>query len=389
MTNAKHKNPSGHFIETVAFDETVRAFIPDDLPPDINLAAPDILRRLTEANRALGRLDGIKDLLPNPDLFLYFYVRKEALLSSQIEGTQSSFSDLLLFESEEIPRAPLDDVSEVSNYVKAMNLGLERLQTLPLSTRLLKEIHAVLMQGVRGKNKNPGEFRRSQNWIGGTRPGRAQFVPPPPNKVIALMSDLEKFIQADTLSEVPLIKAAIAHVQFETIHPFLDGNGRLGRLLITLMLCDSKTLHDPLLYLSLYLKSRRSTYYDLLSRVRTDGAWQDWLIFFLDGVIETSAQAYKTAQALRTLFEADMQDVKALGRASDSVMRVLSVMQKRPIANVKTLSRMSGLTPPTVRSALSKLIKQGIVIQPGDAMRDKHYIYKETLKILEQGTDPL
>jgi len=390
MTRRKvDKTPSGHYVETVAFGETVRAFVPDNLPPDIELGEPRLLRRLTEANRALGRLDGIKDLLPNPDLFLYFYVRKEALLSSQIEGTQSSFSDLLLFEADETPRVSADDVSEVSNYVSAMNLGLRRLNDLPLSTRLLKEMHAVLMQGVRGENKNPGEFRRSQNWIGGTRPGRAQFVPPPPDQVTALMSDLEKFIHADILSEAPLIKAALVHVQFETIHPFLDGNGRLGRLLIALMLVESESLSAPLLYLSLYLKSRRTEYYDLLTKVRFESAWTEWLVFFLDGVVETSEQAFQTAGRLRELFETDLVRVKEIGRASDSALRVLTEMQKRPIATVRILSDASGLTPPTVRSALSRLIELGMISQPGDAQRDKVYFYDGVLGILEQGTEPL
>ena len=390
MTRRKtNKIPSGHYVETVAFGETVRAFVPDNLPPEIDLGEPRLLRRLTEANRALGRLDGIKDLLPNPDLFLYFYVRKEALLSSQIEGTQSSFSDLLLFEADETPRVSTDDVSEVSNYVSAMNLGLRRLNELPLSTRLLKEMHAVLMRGVRGENKNPGEFRRSQNWIGGTRPGRAQFVPPPPDQVTALMSDLEKFIHADILSEAPLIKAALVHVQFETIHPFLDGNGRLGRLLIALMLVESESLSAPLLYLSLYLKSRRTEYYDLLTKVRFESTWTEWLVFFLDGVVETSEQAFQTAGRLRELFETDLARVKDIGRASDSALRVLTEMQKRPIATVRILSDASGLTPPTVRSALLRLIELGMISQPGDAQRDKVYVYDGVLGILEQGTDPL
>ena len=224
MTDSNNIELSGKYVETIAFGETVKAFVPDSLPPNLNLASPNLLRRLTEANRAIGRLDGIKDMLPDPDLFLYFYVRKEALVSSQIEGTQSSFSDLLLFEAGEIPSVPADDVGKVTNYVAAMNLGLERLKSIPLSSRLLRELHAVMMRGVRGESKNPGEFRRSQNWIGGLRPGKAHFVPPPPHQVAELMSDLEKFIHADTLAEAPLVKAALAHVQFETIHPFLDGN---------------------------------------------------------------------------------------------------------------------------------------------------------------------
>ncbi len=242
------------------------------------------------------------------------------------------------------------------------------------------------MQGVRGQTKSPGEFRRSQNWIGGTRPGR---VPPPPDKVPELMSDLEKFIHADTLSEAPLIKAALVHVQFEAIHPFLDGNGRLGRLLIAMMLIDSKTLSTPMLYLSLYLKSRREQYYDLLSKVRFESAWEEWLTFFLDGVIETSEQAYLTAQNLLALFEQDAERVKQIGRTSDSTLRVYIELKQYPITNVSVISKVSGLTPPTVRSALNRLIDMQIVTQPGNALRDKIYYYDEMLTILEQGTDPL
>ena len=381
--------PSGHYVETVAFDESVRAFVPYPLPPALNLASPALLKRLSDANRALGRLDGIKDLLPNPDLFLYFYVRKEALLSSQIEGTQSSFSDLLLFEADETPEVSVDDVGEVTNYVAAMNLGLERLNTLPISSRLIRELHAVLMRGVRGEHKSPGEFRRSQNWIGGTRPGNARFVPPPPNKVEELMSDLEKFIHADELAEAPLIKAALVHVQFETIHPFLDGNGRLGRLLIALMLVESGALQSPLLYLSLYLKARRDDYYALLSKVRFEGAWDEWLMFFLEGVSETSEQAYRTAQLLLAQFTDDEQRIKTLGRPADSALRVYAELKSRPIATVRALANLTGLSPPTVRSSLGRLIDLGTVTQPGDEKRDKIYVYRPVLRILEQGTDPL
>lgn len=389
MKDSANTELSGKYIETIAFGETVKAFVPDPLPPNLNLASPHLLRRLTEANRALGRLDGIKDMLPDPDLFLYFYIRKEALVSSQIEGTQSSFSDLLLFEADEMPSVPADDVGEVTNYVAAMNLGLERLKSIPLSSRLLRELHAVMMRGVRGESKNPGEFRRSQNWIGGLRPGKAHFVPPPPNQVAELMSDLEKFIHADTLAEAPLVKAALAHVQFETIHPFLDGNGRLGRLLIALMLCESGALSAPLLYLSLYLKSRRDEYYELLSKVRFKSGWDEWLAFFLDGVVETSEQAYLTAKRLLSLFEKDAQKIREMGRASDSALRVHAELQKRPIANVRLISEWSGLTPPTVRSALTRLIDAGIVTQPGNALRDKIYSYHAALSILELGTEPL
>jgi len=256
------------------------------------------------ANRALGRLDGLTTLLPEPSLFLYFYVRKEALLSSQIEGTQSSLSDLLLYEIEEVPGVPLDDVQEVSRYVAALNHGLARLKNgFPLSLRLIREIHKVLLSGGRGSEREPGEFRRSQNWIGGTRPGNALFVPPPPIEVMPCLGDLENFLHDRPERTPVLIKAALSHVQFERIHPFLDGNGRLGRLLITILLCAEGALSEPLLYLSLYFKTHRQVYYDLLQQVRIEGDWEEWLRFFLEGVKVTSEQASSAAIRLLKLFE--------------------------------------------------------------------------------------
>ena len=280
--------------------EGYSAFVPAPLPPDPPIRIdPRTQDLLDEANQALGRLDGVTLLLSDPGQFLYSYVRKEAVLSSQIEGTQSSLSDLLLFENEAAPGVPLDDVEETSNYIAAMNHGLQRIESgeLPLSNRLLREVHALLMSGVRGGDKAPGEFRRSQNWLGGTRPGNARFVPPPATEVMAAMSDLEKFLHDDPDPTPILVKAALAHVQFETIHPFLDGNGRVGRLLITLLLCSEKVLQQPLLYLSLYFKQHRDAYYDHLQRVRTEGAWEDWLAFFLEGVIAVAARQRKPLDA--------------------------------------------------------------------------------------------
>jgi len=250
-------NRAGEFVETAVGGERVRAFIPPVLPPDPPLELDRFYGLIEEANRALGRLDGVTSILPDTPLFLYMYVRKEALLSSQIEGTQSSLSDLLLFESNEAPGVPLDDVEEVSNYVAAMNYGLERLRDgFPLSLRLIKEIHGVLLAKGRGATKQTGEFRRSQNWIGGTRPGNATFVPPPPDKVMDCMSDLEKFIYAEEPSLPVLVQAALIHVQFESIHPFLDGNGRLGRLLITFLLCAKGVLKEPSGYISIYSQNQ-------------------------------------------------------------------------------------------------------------------------------------
>jgi Fic family protein len=277
------------------------AFIPAPLPPKPPLRIDAAMQALfDEANQALGRLDGVTLLLPDPGQFLYSYIRKEAVLSSEIEGTQSSLSDLLRFENEAVPGVPIDDVEETINYVAARH-GLQPIDSgeLPLSNRLLREVHARLMAGVRGGERAPGEFRRSQNCLGGTPPGNARFVPPPPHEVPGAMSALEKFLHDDPEPTPILVKAALAHVQFETIHPFPDGNGRVGRLLITLLLCAEKVLQQSLLYLSLYFKQHRDAYYDHLQHVRTEGAWEEWLAFFLEGVIGVANSAIITARRIR------------------------------------------------------------------------------------------
>lgn len=289
----------GQYVKgSIVAGEHYSAYVPCALPPNPPLDLTEIYPLLDQANAALGRLDGMSMVLPDPALFLYMYIRKEAVLSSQIEGTQSSLSDLLLFENAEAPGVPIDDVTEVSCYVAAMNYGLERLKEFPLSLRLLREIHAKLMANARGGNKQPGEFRTSQNWIGGSRPGNARFVPPPPERLMDCLGALEKFLHDDTVKLPVLVKAALAHVQFETIHPFLDGNGRLGRLLITFMLCVEGLLKEPMLYLSLYLKTNRQAYYNHLQSVRETGDWEAWIKFFLQGVVETATQATDTARAM-------------------------------------------------------------------------------------------
>jgi Fic family protein len=293
----------GTFVSNSVGGETVRAYVPSPLPPVPPLDISALLGKIEMANRELGRLDGVATVLPSTDLFIWMYVRKEALLSSQIEGTQSSLADLLLFESDGTTFVPSDDVREVSNYVGAMEHGLARLREgFPLSLRLIRELHEKLLSSGRGASKQPGEFRTSQNWIGGTRPGNALFVPPPPDRLIDCLGDLEKFLHQREPYPV-LIRAALAHVQFETIHPFLDGNGRLGRLLITLMLCEDGALIQPTLYLSLYLKTHRQRYYDLLQIVREKGDWEAWVAFFLEGVASTSWQGFVTAQKLLALFD--------------------------------------------------------------------------------------
>jgi Fic family protein len=359
------------------------------LPPFPPLDLSRVLALIERANQALGRLDGMTAVLPSARLFVFMYVRKEALLSSQIEGTQSSLSDLLLFENEEVPFVPLDDVQEVSNYIAAMNHGLKRLAAgFPLSLRLIKEMHRELLSRGRGSSKQPGEFRRSQNWIGGTRPGNAAFVPPPPEHVSTCMGDLERFLHERTTYPA-LIRAALAHVQFETIHPFLDGNGRLGRLLITLMLCEEGALKEPILYLSLYLKTHRAHYYGLLQQVREKGAWEAWLAFFLEGVIETSEQGIASARRLIELFDRDKEKVSTLKRAAASALRVHSELQKAPLLSVPIAAKKLGISQPTIQKSLDHLVKLGIVREVTGKRRRRIYEYTSYLKILDEGTEPL
>lgn len=376
----------GRYLETAAGGENVRAFVPPALPPRPPVDLLPRLRRLGDADRALGRLDGVSVLLPRKELFLYMYVRKEAVLSSQIEGTQSTLTDLLRYEAEAKAGEPIDDIREVSNYVDAMMFGLERLQTLPLSLRLIREMHARLLQSGRGASKTPGEFRRSQNWIGGTRPANALFVPPPVSELQACLGDLEKFIHEEDSGLPPLIKAALLHVQFETIHPFLDGNGRIGRLLITLFLCQQGILKEPLLYLSLYFKTHRSTYYRLLQEVREHGAWEAWLDFFLTGVAETANQAFDAASRIVELFKEDRERINARGERAGSVLRVHEQMQRQPYLSAKQLANETGLTMPTINAALGELERLGIAEEITGRQRGRVFAYRQYARILSEGT---
>lgn len=372
-------------------NEACQAFVPEPLPPKPPLKiGGDLQDAIDRALLALGRLDSISSLLPDTSLFLYMYVRKEAIVSSQIEGTQSSLTDLLLYESEGAPGVPLDDVIEVSNYVAAMEHGIKLLRGgFPISLRLIKEIHKVLLNKGRGSGKEPGKFRRSQNWIGGTRPGNASFVPPPAEMVNECMGALELFLH-DMPTRVPvLIKAALAHVQFETIHPFLDGNGRLGRLLITLLLCAEKAMNEPLLYLSLYFKTHRQEYYDLLQKVRNEGDWESWLEFFMAGVKETSEQAIETAKRMVNLFDKDRQKILSVGKVAGSALRVHYAMQQKPILPIAKVSVMTGLTVPTVTSCLLALEKLGIVRELTGQRRRRLFGYDEYIRILNEGTESL
>jgi Fic family protein len=386
--DVKREKP-GTYEVTPTSGERVEAFIPAPLPPSPPLALEVNLQQgLERAVLAVGRLDGVSALLPDRDLFLYAYVRKEAVLSSQIEGTQSSLSDLLLFELDEAPGVPAGDVVEVSNYVAALQHGLERLRGgFPLSNRLMREIHGVLLSRGRGSGKDPGEFRRSQNWIGGTRPANAVFVPPPPAVVPDSMAALERFLHAQDDGIPTLVRAGLAHLQFETIHPFLDGNGRVGRLLITLQLCDAGVLREPLLYLSLYLKQNRSAYYALLDGVRRDGDWEAWLAFFLEGVRETAESAVSTAQKLGEMFRRDRSTIETQGRRAGSALRVHEALKARPISSVQDISRATRLSFPAASSAIDLLGTLGIVRELTGKRRNRLFVYERYLAVLNEGTD--
>lgn len=369
--------------------EEVRSFIPNELPlkQPLKLSA-ELSRKLDNALVSLGRLDSISEILPDSSLFLYMYVRKEAVLSSMIEGTQSSLSDLLVYELDGIPGVPIYDAMEVSNYVKALEYGVSQIDNnFPISSRLFKEIHSILLSKGRGSSKEPGQYRVSQNWIGGTRPGNAAYVPPPPNMVDKCMGNLENFLH-DIKSATPvLLKAAISHVQFETIHPFLDGNGRLGRLLISLLLYENKILQKPLLYLSLYFKIHRQEYYEHLTNVRVKGDWESWIDFFADAVIHTSNQAVRTARSLIALIERDENTIKNMGRASSTALQIYMCFVKNPILNAGAIQNQSSLSVATIHSSLENLVDLGILEEVSQKKRNKIYAYKEYIHILNEGTE--
>jgi len=373
----------GTYIVSSPGGEKVRAFVPPPLSPNPPLRLADLQVRLEQANQALGRLDGLASILPNLDHFIYMYVRKEAVLSSQIEGTQSSLSDLLMFESAEAPGVPLYDVQEVSNYVAAVSHGLRRMREgFPLSLRLIREIHATLLAKGRGSDKQPGEFRRSQNWIGGTRPGNAHFVPPPPEKLMETMGALELFLHEERPDLPVLVKAGLVHVQFESIHPFLDGNGRVGRLLIVFQLCASGVLREPILYPSLFFKTHRQQYYGLLDRVRTEGDWEGWLEFFLEGIREAADQAAATARQIVELFKTDERRIDGLGRAAASVRRVHQFLQANPICSIPGAAEKLGISAPTVAKSFADMGKLGMLREITGKRRRRVFAYDRYLAIL-------
>ena len=379
----------GRYVSISTAGEKAQAFVPAPLPPRPPIDwTPALRSKFDQAWLSLGRLDSVSTLLPDTSLFLSMYVRKEAVLSSMIEGTQSSLSDLLLFELDQEPGVPLDDVREVGNSVAALDHGLRLLQEgLPLSLRLFREIHGVLLSKGRGSNQAPGEFRRSQNWIGGTRPGNAAFVPPPAEEVLECMGKLELFLHDQPEPTPVLLKAALAHVQFETIHPFLDGNGRLGRLLITLLLCEHKVLREPMLYLSLYFKTHRQYYYELLSKVRLTGDWEAWLDFFAEAVIVTASQAVETGRQLLDLSNRDRDKINGLGRAAPSTLQIHRALMEQPIATSSSLVEKTGITPATVNKSLGHLEQLGIVKELTARKRNRLFSYAGYIEIMSRGTE--
>lgn len=380
------RSDTGRYVTSIAGSEEVRAFVPAPLPPVPALELIGGVRNsLDQGLLALGRLDGAAGTLPDAHLLLYTYVRKEAVLSSQIEGTQSTLDDLLAHELGEAPGVPIGDVTEVSRYVEAMTHGLQRLRNgFPLSNRLLREMHEILLATGRSAQKTPGEFRQSQNWIGGTRPGNAAFVPPPPQDVQHCMGELEKFLHSDTPA---LLKAALAHLQFETIHPFLDGNGRIGRLLITLLFCHEGVLREPLLYSSLYFKQNRQRYYDELNGARESGDFERWLDFFATAIRVSAEQATTTGLRISAVFREDRNRVREMGRQAPTILLVQEALQAKPLATIATLTQSTGFTTPTVTQALGELQKLGIVRETTGRARGRIFAYVRYLDALNAETE--
>jgi Fic family protein len=378
---------TGHYTPAIAGGVACSAFVPAPLPPTPPLAIDDKLQaRINQAMLALGRLDAISTLLPDAHLFLYSYIRKEAVMSSQIEGTQSSLSDLMLYEMEGVPGVPMDDVQEVSCYVTALNLGIQRIREgFPISHRMLTELHRALMTSGRGANRSPGEFRKSQVWIGGHRPDEATFVPTPANELANAWAELERFINDLPAATDPLIKAALSHVQFETIHPFMDGNGRIGRLLIPLILLQANIIHEPLLYLSVFFKKHRQVYYERLNQVRLSGNWEAWLLFFVDAVAETANQAVATAQQLNAIRTTDKARLTHLGRQSGSASLVLDALFEHPVASINKLIEQTGLTAATIGKTLEALQQtDGMVKEITGQKRNRVFAYTAYIEILNQ-----
>lgn len=390
MARRESVSRAGTWIAQGSGASAYKAFIPKALPPDPPLQIDiSMQRHLESASLALGRLDGIGRLLSGPDELLYSYVRKEAVLSSQIEGTQSSLNDLLMHENSAVPGVPLDDVQEVSNHIAALTHGVNLLARLPLSLRVIKEVHKVLVEGTRGASRAPGDFRHTQNWIGGSSPSTAVFVPPPPQEVMPSLGQLEKFLHSP---EVPaLVKAGLAHAQFETIHPFLDGNRRVGRMLIPLILVSEGVLERPWLYMSLHFKRNRSRYYDLLQRIRTHGAWEDWITFYLDGVAQVADEAVRKIRALLALFERDRATIGASRAGSvyqrvavQSNLTVYEYLRTRVAVRIPEAVAALSSTKPTVARAMEELVRLGIATEVTGKPRNRVWVYQEYVDILNE-----
>ena len=383
------RQQTGIYEITSIGDGQVKAFIPNSLPPEDILDMKYLQPSLDSAIFALGQLHSIATILPEPWLYIYAYIRREAVISSRIEGMQSTLLDLMLFELTQVPGVQVDDVVEVSNYVSALEHGLRRIREdyFPLCNRLIREIHKILLSSDRGSKNLPGEFRRSQNWLGGTRPGNARFVPPPTKFVEKCMSDLERFMYSDDRGHSALIRTGLSHVQFETIHPFLDGNGRVGRLLIALQLCHEGLLNEPLLYLSLHFKKNRSDYYLLLDAVRHHGDWEAWLRFFLEGITETSKNAISVAKRLDALFRDDSLRIRNFARFKSSALLVQQTLQKRPISTLKSIATETGLSIPAVTNGMFALERIGIAREITNRKRNRIYSYDQYISILNEDID--
>ncbi|MDO8501955.1 MAG: Fic family protein [Gemmatimonadaceae bacterium] len=376
---------AGYLLKQQSGPDGYSAFVPAPLPPNPPLDLSGRIGGLLErASNSLGRLDGLSRSL-DPDRLLYMYVRKEAVLSSQIEGTQSTLTELLEYENSEAPGVPVEDIREVSRYVSALRFAVDQIAAgFPMSLRLIRDTHGVLMTGGRGGHQTPGEFRRTQNWIGGTRPGTARFVPPPPHELMRVLGELEHFIVEG--SATPIIKAGLAHAQFETIHPFLDGNGRLGRLLITMILCSERTLSQPFLYLSLYFKQHRDDYYAALQRVRSEGDWEGWMAHYLEGVDWTARQTTETTVRLLELFRSDRELVVSSARGA-ATLRVYEEVQRRVIMSIRRVSENLGVSIPTVTSSLRRLEALGIVRETTGRRYGRMFAYHRQLEILNETDD--
>jgi Fic family protein len=383
----KRKNHGTLVKSSLVAGEQYKTYIPEPLPPVPAIGMPEIAEWLAKANFAIGELNGITENFPDPSVINYMYVRKEAVVSSQIEGTQSTLDDLLRYESSIATGVPLDDVSEVSSYVAALNHGMKRMNGgFPLSVRLIREIHKILLTNSRGRHKTPGEIRRSQNWLGGTRPGNAVFVPAPPDLVSGLLSDLERYMHS--MKKIPvLVKAALIHQQFETIHPFLDGNGRTGRLLITLFLYAQGFLCSPFLYLSLFFKRHRKLYYEKLYYVRKTGDWESWINFFLEGAAVTATDAKKTLLAIQKKFIADDEKISELGRHRASVAAIFAIFKNKPLLTIAEITQQTSFTKPTAMSAVNRLIALGIIENKSDKKWRQIFVYSGYVALLAPGTE--